>query len=186
MPYDPARHHRHSIRLRSYDYTLPGHYFVTINVQHQACLFGDMRDGEVELSQAGWVIEWWWQDLPNRFPGIALDAFVVMPDHFHGIVVIDPLGTEEGTHIGVPVRQHASPSLGQMIGWFKSMTTTDYIRGVKTLDWPPFQRRLWHRNYFEHIIRDEQDLERIRAYIASNPADWTPDDHQDPHDLFLK
>lgn len=87
--YDPARHRRRSIRLREYDYAQPGYYFVTINVQDHLPLLGEIRRGEVELSRAGWVIEWWWQDVPKRFRNVALDAFVVMPDHFHGIREIE-------------------------------------------------------------------------------------------------
>lgn len=88
MKYDPQRHHRRSIRLRGYDYAQPGAYFVTVVAQQRACLFGDVVDGEMRLNDAERVVAYTWHDLPNHVGGITLDAFVVMPNHVHGIIII--------------------------------------------------------------------------------------------------
>ena len=143
MPYDPARHHRRSIRLRGYDYARAGAYFVTIVMQGRECLLGNVAEGEMALNDAGRMIEKWWGEHLDR-----------------------------GEHAG---GEHAGSPLPTIIQWFKTMTTNEYIRGVKQLGWPPFPGKLWQRNYYEHIIRDERDLERIRAYIANNPHQWAVD-----------
>jgi REP element-mobilizing transposase RayT len=126
-----------------------------------------------------------WRAVTDRFPTIRLDAFVVMPNHIHGIVVITTTtATTVGAglvpaHDDVPVTDRATtrvaPTLGDVIGAFKSITTVGYIRGVRTHRWPPFRGRLWQRNYYEHVIRDANSLDRIRRYILDNPRRW----HQD-------
>ena len=88
MPYDPAKHHRRSIRLAQYDYSLMGAYFVTVCVHERCCLFGDVVDADMRLNDAGCLVQTAWDELPGRFPGVELDGFVIMPNHFHGIVVI--------------------------------------------------------------------------------------------------
>jgi len=202
MQYDPDKHHptgtlrsRRSIRLKGYDYAEAGAYFVTICAQNRECLFGEIVDGEMRVNDAGKVIARWWEELPHKFPSVDLDEFVVMPNHFHGIVVItdtsvgaylrvcpDPQGarmaqgadvTAQGAHPGAPLRRLA---LGEIVQWFKTMTTNEYIRGVKQNGWTPFPGKLWQRNYYEHIIRNENDLNRIREYIFNNPANWANDD----------
>lgn len=159
MPYDPRRHHRRSIRLKGYDYTAPGAYFVTICVQGRACLFGAADRGGIALNDAGVMVQAEWLALPARFPTLRLDAFVVMPDHMHGIVVI--LEPRAG-----------DVHLGDAVGAFKSLSTNAYICGVRQHSWPPFGRRLWQRNYYEHVVRDEAALNRIRSYIVANPGRW--------------
>jgi REP element-mobilizing transposase RayT len=159
MRYDPDKHHRRSIRLNGYDYQRPGAYFVTICVQGRARLFGNVVEGEMRHNAAGQMVASEWEGLVERFSGIALDAYVVMPDHFHAIIMLADVPTPD-------------TQLGDVIGAFKSLTTNRYIRAVRDFGWPPFDRQLWQRNYYEHIIRDEADLERIRVYIQSNPARW--------------
>lgn len=91
--YDPDKHHRRSIRLKHYDYSTPGHYFVTICLQNRACLLGNIVAGQMHLNDAGHMVQKNWIDLPQRFPHIALDEFVIMPNHFHGIVALhNPVG----------------------------------------------------------------------------------------------
>lgn len=188
MPYDPVIHHRRSIRLNGYDYSQNGAYFVTICVQEKAHLFGAVRDGEVQLNDAGAMIEHWWAILRDKFPSVTTDAFVVMPNHVHGIIIIDNnVGAcnagacTAGEHAGSPATrcphgvradQRVRPTLGAIMQWFKTMTTNAYIRGVRAHDWAPFDRRLWQRNYYERIIRNDNDLNAIREYIVSNPARW--------------
>jgi REP element-mobilizing transposase RayT len=203
MSYDPEIHHRRSIRLAGYDYAQPGAYFVTLCVQDRLCILGEIAEGEMHPNTAGLVIASWWEDIPRRFPGSELDRFVVMPNHLHGIVLINGVDesvvstTPEGGHTGPPlqVSAHSSvgadrcvrpaagtnatpvhePHLARIVQWFKTMTTNDYILGVKTDGWPSFRKRFWQRDYYEHIVRNDAALDRIRAYIANNPATWTRD-----------
>jgi REP element-mobilizing transposase RayT len=186
--YDPDKHHRRSIRLRGYDYARPGAYFVTICTQDRQCLFGEIRDGQMIVNDIGQMITHWWQELPRRFPSVTLDEFVVMPNHLHGILILHvgadrrvrPNSTvapvKEGRHIGLP--------LHRIIQWFKTMTTNGYVREVKEEKWPPFNKRLWQRNYYEHVIRTEDEWDEIRAYIAENPLKWELDENH-PRRLFL-
>jgi REP element-mobilizing transposase RayT len=173
--FDPAKHHRHSIRLKGYDYASEGAYFVTMVTQGRACLFGEIVDGEMILNEAGKMIIKWWHELPNKFPNVTLGAFIIMPNHFHGIIIIQKNGgadlcvcpEQKGEHKGSP---RPNAPLPQIIQWFKTMTTNEYIRGVKQLDWTSFVGKLWQRNYYEHIIRSEKSLQRITNYILSNPS----------------
>lgn len=219
MRFDPERHRRRSMRLKGYDYSQAGAYFVTICTQGRACLFGEVVDGEMRLNDAGRMVVAEWERLPALFPNVVLDAFVVMPNHIHGIVILtDPAddATDGATAIGAtisgattggaatggattrvapttagddatpvgaglvpapstPALSTPAPTLGDVIGAFKSRVTVEYIRGVKTFGWTPFDRRLWQRNYYEHIIRNEETLNCIRRYIAENPIRWTFD-----------
>ncbi len=175
MAYDPNKHHRRSIRLAGYDYAQVGAYFVTICSQDRACLFGEVVAGDMRLNDAGQMIEKWWLELNHKFPTIETDVYVVMPNHFHGIAITaENVGADlcvgpgiQGAHIGAP--------LPTVVQWFKTMTTNEYIRGVKKFGWLPFRSYLWQRNYYEHIIRDEISLNCIRQYIIDNPAQWSFD-----------
>jgi REP element-mobilizing transposase RayT len=157
------------MRLRGYDYSVPGAYFVTVCAQDRRCLFGEVVDGVMVLSLAGLVVDSWWGTVPRRFPGVGLDAYVVMPNHFHGIVVLQT--TADGME-----RAAGDVSLAYVMQWFKSATTKDYRRGVTTDGWQPFRGRLWQRGYHDHIVRDERDLERVRGYIEANPGRWAEDE----------
>jgi putative transposase len=187
MAYDPERHHRHSFRLKEYDYSQPGAYFVTICTLDRECALGCVDGGEMRLNDAGRMVWSVWEGLPARFSGMELDAFVVMPNHVHGIIVIHGRGESRvrpddcrqpdlGDHKNRPCGTMAG-SLGQIIQAFKSMTTHEYVMGVRQRGWAPFQGRLWQRNYHEHIVRNEIDLRRIREYILSNPARWNEDEN---------
>jgi putative transposase len=187
--YNPEIHHRRSIRLRDFDYSTNGAYFVTICTQGRECLFGGICDGEMISNEAGRIITQIWTALAAKFPEIVLGEFVIMPNHFHGIICIvgadpcvcpplvqsDPCvcppltvgANKAGAHTGAP--------LHTMIQWFKTMTTNAYIHGVKDQDWSPFPGRLWQRNYYERIIRDENELTSISEYIALNPMRWAED-----------
>jgi len=160
--YDPKLHHRRSIRLPGYNYSQSGWYYVTICTQNHLCLFGDITGDQIRLNNAGLMVEKRWNDLNEKFPSVETDLHVVMPNHFHGII-----------HLGQP--HGIAPTLGRIINWFKTMTTNRYINGVKQSCWPPFPGKLWQRNYYEHIIRNEEDLSHIRQYISENPAHWSRD-----------
>lgn len=164
MPDDPDRHRRRSIRLRRHDYAAPRAYFVTVCIHGRRCLLGAVRGGVLLPSGAGAMVQAHWRALPERFPALAIDpAFVAMPNHFHGVAALAAPGDAAG------------PTLGAIIGAFTSLTTVAYARGVADLGWPLFEQRLWQRNYYEHIVRDEADLARIRAYIEANPGRWDED-----------
>lgn len=174
---------RRSIRLKRYDYTEAGAYFITIVTQSGECLFGEVVNGIMRLNDAGRMVSCVWNELPERFPSIILDAFVVMPNHIHGIIVSAsnddaPIRIPVGAGL-VPARHRATtrvaPTVGDVIGAFKSRVTVEYTRGVRTNGWMPFRGRLWQRNYYEPIIRNEESLNRIRQYILDNPQRWAID-----------
>ena len=178
---------RRSLRLKGYDYTHAGAYFVTICAQDQACLFGNVVDGCMCLNDAGHMLARLWNDIPARFVGVEVDAFVVMPNHVHGILVLPDAANGATTRgattrvaptnpVDVGATLVVAPALGEVVAAFKSATTVHYIRGVKARAWPPFQLRLWQRNYYEHVVRDEKALDGIRRYIDENPARWAFDD----------
>ncbi len=169
-------HNRKTIRLKGYDYTQTGAYSVTVCEQDRKCLFGDVKNGEMILNDAGCMIETNWNKLSQRFPNIEPDEFIVMPNHIHGIINIvgAPLvGARNGNRAGT----RPAPTVGDIMGAFKSITTNEYIRNIKYNNWPSFNKRLWQRNFYEHVIRDENDLNRIREYIMTNPAKWEEDEY---------
>jgi putative transposase len=296
MTCDPDKHHRRSIRLRGYDYTLAGAYFVTIVTQDRVCLLGEVVEDSMRLNDAGRMVRTVWDELPIFYPGVDIDEFVVMPNHIHGIIVLvgaAPRGRPEIGPDGVPNTGQARPdsgqarpdsgqarpdsgqarpdsgqargpaptamalrdgihlfktmttkrhadgviqsvgaaprgrpgigtdgvrgsgpaqsgsgpdpgqargpaptamslrdtamslgqsamSLGDVVHRFKTMTTKRYADGVKQSGWATFRGRLWQRNYYEHIIRDEPALDCIRRYIDENPLRWALD-AENPH-----
>ncbi len=176
-PDDPGRRHRRSLRLKEYDYAQAGAYFVTVVVQARLLLFGDVVDGEMRLNQAGATVMRVWEEMPDRFPNIEMDAFVVMPNHIHGIIVVvgAPLVGAQDPRATTRVAPTGGRGLGDVVGAYKSLTTVEYGRGVKAMDWAPFHGRLWQRNYYEHILRNEQSMEITRQYILDNPLQWAFD-----------
>ncbi len=186
---------RRSIRLKGYDYSQTGAYFVTICTQNWLHLFGEIANEAMVLNDAGMMVVKWWNELRNKFQDIELDEFVVMPNHFHGILQIfdvnavgadqrvcprvypDNVGEhkEKGKHIGLP--------LHRMMQWFKTMSTNEYIRNVRNNHWTPFIKKLWQRNYYDHIVRNENELNRIREYIIINPMQWHCDRENPNHIL---
>ncbi len=188
MPYDPERHHRRSIRLQGYDYTRPGAYFVTIVTQGRLCLFGEVVAGEMRMNNAGRMVQQVWDELALFYEGVQTDAFIVMPNHVHGIIILTgnvratPRGCpDDATPRGCPnppsgQARGPAPTLGlglpDVVHRFKTMTTKRYADGVRANQWTPFPGRLWQRNYYEHIIRDDQSWRRIREYITTNPLRW--------------
>ena len=166
--YDPQRHHRRSIRLKGYDYAQAGAYFVTIVCQHRLCL--------LEPTPVRDMVQTWWDKLPEKFPTVETDEFVIMPNHIHGIIVT--MEPEPGQTSGQT--RGSAPTLGRIVQWFKTMTTNAYIRGVKQNGWEPFPGKFWQRNYYERIIRNERELNAIRQYIHDNPIQWE-NDNENPN-----
>jgi putative transposase len=168
---------RRSIRLNGYDYTRPGAYFVTICTQNKECIFGDVVNGEFHLNDYGNIIELEWMKTGNIRKNVNLDVFAIMPNHFHGIIMINDDEISRATnreisgaiHRIAPTSRTLIPnSIGSIIGQFKSITTKN-IRKIG------FQDFKWQRNYYEHIIRNEDNLDEIREYIANNPLKWELD-----------
>ena len=175
MRFDPDIHNRQSIRLKHYDYSKAGAYFITSCTKNRECIFGDISDGNIALSSVGNMIFQQWHDLPNRFSEIELDDFVIMPNHIHGIICINPIGTllaapNPNNAIYQGAASSAPTSLNQIIRAFKSITA---LAGNRLLDkaGQPF----WQRNYWERVIRDQSELEKTREYIKNNPTQWKLD-----------
>jgi len=177
-----TRHHRRSIRIKGYDYSQVGAYFVTICTHNRACLFGEVVAGEMRLNDAGRIVHGVWNDLPNHYPYVELDAFVVMPNHVHGIIIIVGAGLKPAPTITTglkpaptittglkpaPTAKHGLPEIVRAFKTFSSRHINE-LRGTPGLP-------VWQRNYYEHIIRNEDSLNRIRQYIFHNPARWTWD-----------
>jgi REP element-mobilizing transposase RayT len=153
---------RRSPRLVEYDYSLPGLYFVTICTLGREPTLGDAVSREIQLSRAGEAVLMSWQGLPARFPGLALDAFVIMPTHVHGIVV---LGVDPNFPEG-----NGSPDLNRVMRSFKSISGIAANHALGRTGRP-----FWQRSYHDRIIRNERDLALARAYIVDNPACWELD-----------
>jgi putative transposase len=178
MSYDPNKHHRRSIRLPSWDYRWPGTYFVTVCTHRRTPLFGDVVDGRMRVSAFGRVVVEEWYRTEQMRANVALDAFVVMPDHIHGIVIITEASTDARrvTARRDPTRSnrqfgHPQPgSLPTIVGAFKSAATKRINRMRGTPGAP-----VWQRNYWERIVRDEDEMNAIRQYITDNPARWHHD-----------
>ena len=164
---------RRSIRVQGHDYTSSSAYFVTICTADRTCLFGEIADDTPDLSEIGMIVDEEWRRSPQVRRNMALDAYVVMPNHLHGILFID--GATDGrraSHRLAPTKtgpRNPAGSLGAIIGQFKSAVT----KRVSLLADAPAV--VWQRGYYEHIIRDDADLNRIRTYIANNPARWAED-----------
>jgi len=177
------KHHRRSIRLKDYDYSKPGAYFVTICSQNRECLFGRIVDGKMRLNKTGKMIQTIWNELPQNYPGVDIDAFVVMPNHVHGIIVLTPVGAgpcacPEG---GQPQGVAPTISLPDVVHRFKSLTTTLYRKNLIQNNARSFTIRLWQRNYYKHIIRNEEKLNLVREYILNNPLQWQYDKENPEH-----
>ncbi len=190
-----SKKHRRSIRLPGYDYSQAGAYFITLCTQNSVCVFGDIVDAKIVLNDAGRMVLSVWNDIPVHYPGIGIDAFQIMPNHIHGIITIDTthVGADPcvcpdpsvhhpngHTHHDLQQQEVGQPrgvaptglTLGDVVQRFKTLTINCYIDGVHHHHWIRFDTRLWQRNYYEHIMRDENEFHRIRQYIQNNPAKW--------------
>jgi len=153
-------HPRKNIRLPYYDYTSKGMYFITICTKHRETFFGTITNGKLILNDSGKMIKHTWQTIQDRFPSVFLHEYIIMPNHFHAILEIN---------------HTTSTQLGDIIGAFKSISTNRYIHGVRNQNWKPFEKRLWQRNYYEHVIRNEKSYLTLTEYIQNNPLSWKED-----------
>jgi putative transposase len=230
LKYNPRANHRRSIRLPGYDYSQPGAYFTTICTLNRECALGDIIDGVMRLNDAGRIADRWWRKLPEKFSNVEIDAYVVMPNHVHGIIVIvgdhrdgavrgrcDEIGgrrrksrvdrndlgrthgcaptqhrCDRGPAVGTDpcVRPYVDPTLSSstpirpdlshIIRWFKTMTVNERLRSTRGVGAADTVGKMWQRNYYEHIIRDDEALAAVRLYIEGNPGQWAADpDHPD-------
>jgi len=198
MDFSLEDHHRRSIRIKGYDYSGPGGYFVTVATRGRVCLFGEVLNGEMRLNGLGEIVREYWNEIPTHFTNVEIGEFVIMPNHLHGIIIIHE-STVGATHESPlrdhasPLRDHASPlrdhtsslrdhaltikrpphgppphSLGVIVGLFKSSVSRRANRELNMTS-------IWQRNYYEHILRNQADHNRIAKYIASNPTNWELD-----------
>ncbi|MDB9436973.1 transposase [Dolichospermum lemmermannii CS-548] len=193
MPYNSNIHHRRSIRLKVYDYTQQGAYFVTICTHQRNCLFGEIVDGEIKLNTNGEIARDSWLSIPRHFKNVELDEFVIMPNHLHGIIIIESsevageaLANQDFSqqqnlssqcfaptvYTGETVKINGTKpqSLAAITQNYKSVSTRQINRMNKAKG-----NVIWQRNYYEHIIRNEEALNNIREYIVNNPINWVKD-----------
>ncbi len=170
MSYDPKLHHRRTVRLHDYDYSQSGAYFVTICTEGRNALFGTLvQDGEpsVALNEAGLAVRRFWMEIPRHFPLVLLDEFLVMPDHLHGILLLggegDSLGRSRGANDYSPLQDGTTRTVGSVIRGFKIGVTKWFNENGSTAD------KVWQRSFYEHVIRNEQELQATRQYIQENP-----------------
>jgi len=174
MIFNPDIHHRRSIRLQGYDYSKNGAYFVTLSTKDRNCYFD-------QFEQLRSIVELQWQSIPERFPDVMVDEYVIMPNHVHGIIVIGgdaPCGYPEHgvTDFSQQGRNSpkGGPTLGVIVGAFKSLCANAWLRTIKTDNLDAIGK-FWQSNYYEHIIRNAEEMGRIRQYIADNPLKWEQD-----------
>ena len=184
MQYNPDIHHRHCFRLKDYNYSLCGIYFITIRTNRKQRLFGEIQNRTMNLNTVGIMVNRWLDESTRKFPAIDIDSRIIMPDHIHFIIliknrIIEDICIDKDESIiecapmieGIPLTPgaHTGAPLHEVIQWFKTMTTNEYIKGVKTRIFKPFDRQIWQRSFYDRIIRNEQELHHIRKYIIDNP-----------------
>jgi REP element-mobilizing transposase RayT len=164
----PIFHHRKTIRLQQYDYTRPGAYFITVCLHdRKQYLFGEIADNVMVLNSVGEYARECWLDIPTFYPYVKLDEFVIMPNHVHGILILNSNNIELGA--ANQFQQCTSGSIGSIIRGFK-VGVTKRLRSINV------QTLIWQRNYYEHVIRNEKSFTDIRQYIRDNPASWGNDE----------
>jgi REP element-mobilizing transposase RayT len=190
---------RKRIRLEKYEYSKMGSYFITICTAGNRCSFGKIIDGHMSFEPIGNIVENVWSRIPARFSGISLGDFVTMPNHIHGIIMLDgqlnyvtstrkreaAKGQEREATEGLPYKcfgsidnwggTKAAPSIPQIVHWYKTWTTNEYFRYMKVHFPGQDYSKLWHRSYYDHIIRNQEDYGRISNYIQNNPMKWQED-----------
>ncbi|MDE0085308.1 MAG: transposase, partial [Candidatus Poribacteria bacterium] len=164
MKSKPDLPRRRAMRLQGYDYSQSGAYFVTICVQHRKCIFGTIIDGQIHLNEIGDIVVKWWNRIPQHFPSIEIGEYVIMPNHIHGIIAWN---VDVGAR---SPRPKDKPSLGKIVAYFKYQSTKFINQHHNTPG-----KRIWQRNYHDHVIRDDNDLQRLREYIQNNPKKWELD-----------
>ena len=188
--YNPNIHHRRSIRLKGYDYSKAGAYFITICSENRICRLGNIAVGaglapaQMILNEFGQIAHNEWMKLLERFTNFELDVFQIMPNHIHGIIVLNTVGatlavsqndSDENNISGLDNSAGASPAptVSDIVGAYKSLVANGCLDIYKSRN--QTMGKLWQRNYYEHIIRNEQSYHTISNYIVNNPAKWNDD-----------
>lgn len=195
MNRDSQKHHRHSLRLKEYDYSQSGYYFITICTVNKENIFGEIVNGKMLLNKFGIIVNEIWNSITSHFLNVNTDSFVIMPNHFHGIIIIINDGDllRRGEVPSPPLKPTAhdikspltknikgdetsplqafKPTLGQIEAYFKYQTTKE-VNNLQNSQ----GKQLWQRNYYEHVIRNDEDLNQIREYIIYNPLKWNLDE----------
>ena len=173
--FDPQKHHRRSLRLKGYDYSEEGAYYVTIVTWHRDCIFGKVIDDEVILSDFGKIADECWRAIPEHFSNVELGTYVIMPNYVHGIIVIT--NSRRGAAMLRPYEDNPNShkinvkpgSLSAIVRSYKSAVSYCIHKEYNATG-------IWQRNYYEHIIRDEKDLQNKTDYINANPSLWNEDE----------
>ena len=175
-------HHRRSIRIPEYDYTQPGAYFITCVTYQRLHLFGEIANGNYEFSKLGELAKKEWDHLAKRFPGIELDEYVIMPNHIHGIILINGVGArgalKQTAHLDKP-RAPTKEGFGAPVAGSIPTIIRSYKSSVTQLGRSAYgfhSNPIWQKNYFEHVIRNNDEWERIRLYVQENPLNWESDE----------
>ncbi|KAB2858962.1 MAG: hypothetical protein F9K09_04120 [Flavobacteriales bacterium] len=185
--YNPNIHHRRSIRLKGYNYSQAGLYFITICCKNRICRFGNVVDGKMMLNEFGIVAYNEWVKLSERFSNFELDVFQIMPNHMHGIILLNdisvagftPAQNDLYTQNDVKPNDNnrttarVAPTVSNIVGAYKSLVANGCLDIFKSQN--ETIGKLWQRNYYEHIIRNEQSYQTITEYIINNPAKWADD-----------
>ena len=151
---------RKSLRLKKYDYSTNGMYFITIRNHNSLRLLGNIQNEEVILNDVGEMVKKWWLKLGNKFPDIILEEYIIMPNHIHGILNISPSDINQN---------FSQTSISDIVKWYKAMSTNEYSKGIRNGIYYAVSTKLWQRNYYDRIIRNESELLNIRNYIKYNP-----------------
>ena len=176
VKFDPQKHRRRSIRLQGYDYSQAGAYYVTIVTYHRDCLFGEIVNKEMILNDFGKIADECWRAIPDHFPCVELGAVVIMPNHAHGIIVITD--DRRGTIYRAPTRAPITEKFGKpTIGSLPTIVRTYKAAVTRRIGHELNATGIWQHNYYEHIIRDENDLQNKTDYINANPSLWNEDDN---------
>ncbi|MDR3196736.1 MAG: hypothetical protein LBU34_02605 [Planctomycetaceae bacterium] len=179
MTYDSAIHHRRSIRLKGYNYSLRGLYFITICCQDNVCCFGKIENDKMILNNTGKITNQCWLEIPRHFLNVELHEYVVMPNHIHGIIEL--VGTKNfslkiiSSELGVNNDNVGAKNFSPLRPHGTSRTIGSIIRGFKIGVTKQLGASIWQRNYYEHIIRNEQSYQNISQYITTNPVNWQND-----------
>ncbi len=171
--FNPRKHHRRSIRVPGYDYSQPGVYFVTMVTYQRECLFGKVADGKMWLNKNRQIVAQTWNDLPIHYPHVELGTYIIMPNHFHGIkILVDTADVDVGAGLRpAPTSQQKRHGLPEIVRALKSFSARRINELLNSPGVP-----VWQRNYYEHIICDDDDLNRTHLYIEANPLNWAEDE----------
>ena len=178
MNYNPNIHRRKSIRLQGYDYSQAGLYFITICTNNRDCLFGQINDSKMILNYGGQVAEKCWSEIPLHFPNVVLHEYIIMPNHLHGMIQLSPINAHDtvGVENFQPLHNEKQNQFQKIIPHSIGSSVRGYKIGItKWFRENTDVHNIWQRNYYEHIIRNQESYEKISGYIISNPEQWQKD-----------